>query len=178
MRIFLGAAVLYLFLLEDVQGGSKSSLERFGDIGQHLVPATAFCVSLSKGDKEGVIQLLKSSAVTMAVVYGIKYSTCCTRPYGGCYSFPSRHTSGAFMGTAYLDKRYGFVYSFPRFIISSVVGYSRTQAHKHHLRDVVVGAFIAYISAWTLTTPYQRQLIRISPLYDRDCCGLFLTKAF
>lgn len=177
---FLVLSLLFVSIIsgQKVHADSKGSLESFGDIGQHLVPVTALCISLSKGDREGAFQLLKTSAATMAAVYGIKYATCCTRPYGGRYSFPSGHTACAFMGAAYLDKRYGFVYAFPGIIISSVVGYSRTQSENHHMRDVVVGAFIAYISAWTLTTPYENNRVIITPLCEEGCKGVSFSKRF
>lgn len=142
------------------------------------MPIAALCFSLSKGDQEGVKQLLRTSAATMTTVYATKYATRCTRPYGGMYSFPSGHTAGAFMGAAYLDKRYGFAFSFPGVIISSVVGYSRTQSHKHHMRDVAMGAFIAYVSAWILTTPYENNCVVITPICEEGCNGLSLSKRF
>ena len=175
-------AVLFVFFSllpeQGAHAGSKSSLVAFGDLGQHLVPASALFFSLSKGDRVGAVQLVESYLVTLGTVYGIKYSTCCTRPYGGKYSFPSGHTASAFVGTAYLSERYGTAYAVPAFAISTVVGYSRTQSHNHHMRDVVIGAFMAYIAAVMFTDPYQKKSLVISPLCEEGCRGVSFTKNF
>lgn len=173
--------MLLFFSLLPEQGahaGSKTPLVTFGDLGQHLVPVSALLFSLSKGDREGTVQLLESYLVTLGAVYGIKYSTCCTRPYGGRYSFPSGHTASAFVGTAYLSERYGTAYAAPALAISTVVGYSRTQSHNHHMRDVVVGAFMAYIAAVIFTSPYQKRSLVISPVCEEGCRGVSFAKKF
>ena len=85
-------------------------------------------------------------------------------------SFPSGHTSTAFQGAAFIQKRYGWKYGAPAYVAASFVGYSRVEADKHHLEDVIAGAAIGILSSYYFTTPYKG--VVIAPIANNGVLGL------
>jgi hypothetical protein len=143
------------------------SLERAGDILSPAVPVAGLLISVAKDDKDGIVQLgataLTSTGVTQALKAATNDSAWGTRPNGGSYSFPSGHTSFAFAGAGYLHFRYGWEYGLPAAAVAAFVAYTRVDANKHHVRDVVAGSLVGYTSAFFLTDP-QNKNVRITPI--------------
>jgi len=121
-----------------------------------LIPAAAYGGTFYMDDKDGRPQFLKSLITNTAVTFGLKLAVDKERPdKSDDNSFPSGHTSTAFQGAAFIHKRYGFKYSLPAYAGAVSVGYTRVQADKHHIEDVLAGAAIGFISSWYFTTPYE-----------------------
>lgn len=78
--------------------------------------------------------------------YTLKYAIDARRPNGGRQSFPSGHTSAAFMGAEFIRKQYGPWWGAPAYAAASWVGYTRLDAHQHYWRDVLAGAAIGIAS--------------------------------
>lgn len=74
--------------------------------------------------------------------YSLKYSVDEQRPNGGGQSFPSGHTSMAFMGAEFIRKQYGWGWGVPAYLGASFVGWTRVWSGNHWTRDVVAGAAI------------------------------------
>lgn len=129
---------------------SKSAFTSYGDVGRYALPAGAALLSAWKGDGEGATQLFASAVVTAGLTYGLKYAVDTQRPNGGRYSFPSGHTSFAFIGAAYVHERYGWEWGLPAELAAAAVGYSRVDAKAHHWYDVVASAGLAHLSAYFL----------------------------
>lgn len=80
------------------------------------------------------------------MTYALKYAIDARRPNGGGQSFPSGHTSAAFMGAEFIRKEYGQWWGAPAYAAASWVGYTRLDAHQHYWRDVLAGAVIGIAS--------------------------------
>src|SRR5512147_2930187 len=84
---------LILCFTAGVQARASDAVEKAGDVLQYVLPATAAGMTLVYKDGKGLLQLGGSTALTLAVTYGLKYTVDETRPNGGSHSFPSTHAS-------------------------------------------------------------------------------------
>jgi len=125
-----------------------------GEAGQVALPLAAFAVSTCKRDREGINQLMLTGFMTIGTTYLIKCSINSRRPCGGNGSFPSGHSSAAFAGAAYLQRRYGWRYGLPAFCAAAFVGYSRVHVGMHRPIDVIGSALLALAFNELFTTPY------------------------
>lgn len=130
---------------------SDKGWQTYADIVAAGIPVTAGIISLANDDRNGLLQLAETGAVTVAATEALKYSINETRPNGGDHSFPSLHTSVAFAGAGYLHARYGWRTGLPFEILAATVGFARVQSRDHHWYDVVAGAAIGEGSAFLLT---------------------------
>ena len=144
--------------------GASEKNEKTGDILQIVIPtiglgSTIFYEKELKGTK----QFLKSLITTALITKSLKLATRKQRPNGECcQSFPSGHTSVAFMGAAFIHKRYGCRYSIPAYVGATFVGYSRVQADKHFVEDVIAGAAVGILSSFYFTKSYKGFIIDIT----------------
>ncbi|MDR3273916.1 MAG: phosphatase PAP2 family protein [Puniceicoccales bacterium] len=120
-----------------------NSLQKVGDVLQFVVPAYAFGLAMREETNEGVKQFGCSLASSQATVHVLKKVTNQKRP---CFregdkrnSFPSGHTSSAFLGATFIHRRYGFNQAIIPYGAAILTGVSRVQAKKRHVRDVVAG---------------------------------------
>jgi membrane-associated phospholipid phosphatase len=128
--------------------------EKFGDVMRIALPAGAVGISAAKRDGEGVAMLAASAVPTFGLTYGLKAVVHEDRPdHSGDDSFPSGHTSSAFLGASYLHYRYGWKYGLPAYALAALVGASRVEADKHFVHDVLASVVIANLSAYLLTDP-------------------------
>lgn len=153
--------------------GEESNAEKAGDILQILIPATAYGATFYLKDKKGRKQFYKSIFVNIGITYGLKLAVNKKRPEGhGKYSFPSGHTSAAFQGAAFIQKRYGWKYGIPAYIGATYAGWSRVEGEsdKHDATDVLAGAAIGILSSYYFTTPYKG--ITVTPVANNGFYGL------
>jgi membrane-associated phospholipid phosphatase len=90
--------------------------------------------------------LLLAVGRSWVVTAGLKYSIDETRPNGQSRSFPSGHTSIAFTGAEFIRKEYGWRWAAPAYIAAGFVGFSRVEAKKHYVHDVVTGAALGVLA--------------------------------
>lgn len=133
------------------------STEQAGTALQILIPAAGLGGTLFyEQGHEGLIQFTESFVVSQLITHGLKYTVNERRPNGVCCnSFPSGHTSAAFMGAAFIQERYGWRYGVPAYLGAAYVGYSRVQTRNHYVSDVLAGALIGSLSSYYFTTPYK-----------------------
>jgi membrane-associated phospholipid phosphatase len=150
---------------------SASSTEDAGDVLFVLLPVAGFATALIKQDREGQIQFAKAFAANAVATLGLKSAIDKQRPNGDCCdAFPSGHSSFAFMGATFIERRYGWKYGAPAYAAASFVAYSRVDADKHYVEDVVAGAAIGYLSSYFFTTRYPN--VSITPIAQRDFAGV------
>ena len=141
-----------------------------GDILQLVLPAAALTSCFIWSDtqetvwhKKPAIQFLKSYTTGLILQQSLKRIVLKPRPDGtDNYSFPSGHTTSAFSGAAFIQRRYGWNYGIPAYALASFVGYSRINANKHDGWDVLGGAVIGIGTAYLFTTPYTKKPIDVS----------------
>ena len=167
--------VAFIFTLTaSLPAHSASQVETNGDILQVVVPLTGLGVSLFyETNNEGSTQFYKAMGTTLLTTYTLKTITNKRRPDGSCCSsFPSGHTSAAFMGASFIHFRYGLKYAIPAYLAASYVGYSRVYANRHYPEDVLAGATIGILSSYYFTTRYNK--VRITPVVDKKTMLLIL----
>lgn len=135
------------------------TIEHIGDVTQIAVPVTALAMTLIKKDKKGVWQFAKSYGTTFVITRILKKTISKTRPDNkwSFDSFPSGHTSSAFSGASFIQKRYGWKIGAPAYALAVFTGYSRVHAKKHYPIDALAGAAIGIGSTYIFTTPYQQE---------------------
>jgi len=149
----------------------KSNIETGGDVLQILIPLTGYATTFYLDDQEGRNQFYKSFLTTVLITQGLKLTINEQRPNGsGNDSFPSGHTSAAFQGAAFIQKRYGWPYGIPAYAAATFVGYSRVQSNQHHIKDVIAGAAIGTLSSYYFTTEYKG--ITVTPFVESRTEGL------
>ena len=165
---------LYLtlvLLLAHESSANEKTIEYIGDGLAFIIPATAYGATLYLDDHDGQVQFYKSIATATATTFALKYSVRRERPDGSDdLSFPSAHTMFAFQGATFIHQRYGFTYAITAYIGAAFVGYSRIEADKHYLGDVVAGAAIGTLSSWFFTDRYRN--IDIKPIANNGSYGV------
>ena len=157
---------------------AKSTTQTAGDVLQLAVPLASFASTLLvEDDYTGSIQFAKALVATSLTTIAIKNIVNEQRPNGNCCdSFPSGHTSVAFMGASFIQFRYGWKYSIPAYAAATFVGYSRVDANEHYTRDVVAGAAVGILSSYFFTSPYKN--INITPYAFNQQLGLQVSGTF
>ncbi|CAK8724062.1 MAG: PAP2 superfamily protein [Candidatus Electronema aureum] len=156
---------------------ASNVVETSGDVLLGLIPAVAFGSTLYIKDTEGSMQFVKAFIANQAVTQGLKYTIHKDRPdESDDHSFPSGHTSTTFQAAAFIHKRYGWQCSIPAYLGAAFTGYSRVDADKHYVEDVLAGAVIGTISSFYFTEPYKG--VTVAPAASRDYIGITLTARF
>jgi hypothetical protein len=156
---------LILFLIFTYQQvfGQQNFSEQTGDALQIVLPVVALgSTFIYKSDDHPTCQFVKAYALSLSTTYLLKYAINKTRPNGGQYGFPSGHTTSAFTGAAFLQRRYGLKIGIPAYILAGYVGFSRIEANKHDVWDVLAGASIGIGSNLLFTRPYQSKKINVT----------------
>ena len=164
--------VVILILLWHPPGAfAKSSTEKNGDLLMLAIPAAGYGAALFLKDVEGRGQFHRSFLLNLGTTYFLKTVIDKQRPDGsGDDSFPSGHTSVSFQGASFIQVRYGWRYGIPAFAAASYVAWSRVNANRHDLLDVLAGATIGVISSRLLTR--ARSGAVVTPLAWRGYYGL------
>ena len=153
-----------LFLYAHSSFSQNKTIATSGDILVFALPATAISSTLILGDKKGTWQFTKGFLVNGIVTFGMLKATIDKeRPdMSDTNSFPSGHTSIAFQSASFIQKRYGWKYGIPAYILAGYTGYSRIEADKHDIVDVLAGAVIGVGSSYLFTTPYQQEHMELT----------------
>lgn len=178
---------------------SESVRRAFDDLSDvlQLLPAFSATYALAKEDYEGLKQLAIGFSATMGVTYtfklslnalGKKYPTqiaFAQRPNGGAFNgFPSGHTASAFSAAGFMQKRYGWKWGLPTFLLATLTGVSRVIAQKHTPFQVVAGAMIGFSINYLVSSKYidpSKESIafnRTSDIRDRSTYRISYTRAF
>lgn len=146
-----------------------------GSFMRTLIPAVAYGTTFYMHDKDGRIQFYKSFFTNLGVTYALKAMISEERPNGADDdSFPSGHTSVAFQGAAFIQKRYGLKWAVPAYVGAVYVGWRRVETDNHYTKDVVAGAVIGIASSFIFTRPYHG--FEVTPLAENGAYGLVVSK--
>lgn len=145
---------------------------------QIIIPAAALLSTVvyeKNNNYEGSKQFAKSLTTTLLATGALKVITHKKRPNGANYnSFPSGHTSAAFMGAGFIHKRYGLKAAILPYVGASYVGYSRVYAKKHDTVDVLAGAALGIFTSRYFTSPYDK--FSVTPVVTGDSVRVELSK--
>lgn len=149
------------------------AIESIGDIGEIALPAAALASAWIQEDREGVAQLFMAFALETGTVLILKEGVDRRRPDGGGSSFPSGHTASAFLGAAFLHRRYGWSYGAPAYVAAVFVGYSRLHAKRHWTTDVIAGAAVGVGANLVFTR--RKPTILVLPAADSDAVSCMIS---
>lgn len=154
--------LVFLFSLQSSFSQNRS-IEASGDVLLFVMPAVAFGSTIIKNDAKGNWQFAKGAVFNLALSYGLKQIIRKQRPNKENFnSFPSGHSSITFQSASFMQRRYGWKFGLPAYLIASYTGYTRIQADKHDIYDVLAGAVIGIGSTYLFTTPYQQKHMELT----------------
>lgn len=160
---------------------SRSTIGTSTDIAMFAPAAMGAGVAIINGDYKGLLQLGESLVASVAVSYALKYTIKKKRPDGSdSRSFPSNHTGFSFAGATFLQKRYGWKWGVPGYLVSCYVAWGRVYAKKHDAWDVLAGTAIGIGSAFALTSRYANEHeMTLAPVVDSTGgCGIHFSMKF
>ncbi len=161
MKKLLLIGILFLFIHSSFS--QNKTIATSGDILVFALPIAAGGTTLILGDKKGAWQFTKGFLVNGAISFGLKSIIDKERPdMSDTNSFPSAHTSITFQSASFIQKRYGWKYGIPAYILAGYTGYSRLEADKHDIIDVLAGAVIGVGSTYLFTTSYQQEHMELT----------------
>jgi len=77
-----------------------------------------------------------------------------------------------FADAAFIQRRYGWKWGVPAYLLSAYVGWGRTYAKKHDWWDVAAGAVIGAGSAYIFTRPFAKEHnVVVAPVATNDRFG-------
>lgn len=142
------------------------ALEDTGDILQLALPAIAGITTIIKKDWKGTKQFALSYGTGFIITHSLKKIVRKQRPEGrDLYdSFPSGHTTSAFSGASFIQRRYGWKYGKWAYLGATIVGISRMEAPNgwHDTWDVLAGTIVGIGSTYIFTTPYTKKHMEIA----------------
>lgn len=156
--------LMFIMFFSTVKAQNKS-ITTAGDILQMAIPAVALGSTFIWNDDntKPTWQFVKAYGTSLVLQQALKHIVLKPRPDGSDnYSFPSGHTTSAFSGASFIQRRYGWKYGVPSYILASFVGYSRIQAKKHDGWDVLAGATIGIGTSYLFTKPYAKTKVDVS----------------
>jgi len=135
---------------------------------------------------EQTIISVKAEIFAIAVSYALKYSTHVMRPDGSnSQSFPSGHTTQAFMAATMLHEEFGqnnIGISIAAFGLATTTGAMRMWNNKHWISDVLAGAAFGYffteLAYYTHRYKFSKRKndkITLLPYYNNQTFGLAAT---
>lgn len=160
--------------------GSRKAIRTSGDVLVFVTPVASLATVLALQDWQGLKQGALAGVSTIGVTYALKYLVKKERPDGSDnHSFPSMHTSVSFAGAAFIQRRYGWKWGIPAYVVSTYVGWSRVYGKKHDWWDVAAGAAIGAGSAYIFTRPFaKKHNLAISPVASDKHFGVYASMTF
>ena len=144
----------------------ETAIEKIGDYAQFGPAIASLVMIIGKNDKAGFWQFTKAMGGNLAATWTLKFAIDKRRPEGRLdgHAFPSGHTSFAFQGASFLQKRYGWTYGIPAYVIAGLVAYSRLEGinTRHDGWDVLGGIITGIGSTYLFTTPYARDHFKLN----------------
>lgn len=174
----LGIAVcLGLLLGLPVGVSAADAVETSGHVLRAALPAAALALTFRRDDAPGRRELYRSFAANVVATWALKHAIDQRRPDGDGLGFPSGHASMAFQSAAFLHRRYGAADAWPAYLLAGYVGWTRIEADRHDLGDVLGGAALGVVTSFLLTRP-RALPAEVIPVAGPELLGLRVRIAF
>lgn len=121
-KFILPCLLSTLFFLNSLSSSAQNrkTIETTTDILMFITPVAGFAGSLAIGDYQGTKQIIFSGATNLAMTYALKYVIRKERPdHSDHHAFPSSHTSVSFQGASFIQRRYGWKFGLPAYLLSA-----------------------------------------------------------
>ena len=178
---FVGWVGLLSLSAQQVEvGGARKAVRTSGDVGAIVLPVAGLAAVLIQQDWQGLKQGVFSAVATAGITYALKYSIKKDRPdHSDRHSFPSMHTATSFAAAAFIQRRYGWKWGLPAYVLSTYVGWSRVYGKKHDAWDVLAGAAIGAGCSYLFTRPFaKKHQLAVHPVAGEGCYGLYASMRF
>ena len=163
---------LFLLLITNVSA-QKNAVETSGDVIYYATPVFCLATTLLKKDYQGTKKLAFSAVMAVGTSYILKHTIRKKRPDGSDHhAFPSGHATVTFQGASFLQRRYGWKFGVPAYLLSIYVAWGRTFCDKHDWWDILGGAAIGIGSSYIFTKPYGRTRITLTPTVLQKSPGI------
>lgn len=159
---------------------SRKAVRTSGEIGTVLLPVAELTAILIQKDWKGLKQGLLSGATAMGTTYLLKEIIKKERPnHADHHSFPSMHSTISFSSAAFIQRRYGWKWGIPAYVLSTYVAWSRVYGKEHDGWDVLAGAVIGAGSSYIFTRPFaKKHQLTLSPVAGDGHYGLYASMKF
>jgi membrane-associated phospholipid phosphatase len=168
----LNAVVVVFFSICFIVSGLKvqgNNIEKSGEILRIGLPASALISSfIIEKQEDGLFQAAAAFGTTFLTTVVLKRIVDKDRPDGERYAFPSGHTSISFSAAAFMQRRYGWKFSMPFYLLAGYVGWSRVYVDKHDCWDVLGGAGLGIGCSYLFARPYEKNKIDVMFKRSRD----------
>lgn len=145
--------------------------EKSGDFLEIAMPLTAVGITYYHEDMQGFKELAYTLSATALTTVLLKKTVKKERPDGsGDDAFPSGHAAITFSSASFLERRYGWKYGVPAYLLASWTAYTRVDADKHEVEDVLAGAAIGYAFSYLFVS--ENQALKVAPLISKNYVGL------
>ena len=160
--------------------GSRKAVRTSGEIGTILLPMAELTAIFIQNDWKGMKQGILSGATAMGTTYILKQIVKKERPnHADFHSFPSMHSTISFSSAAFIQRRYGWKWGIPAYVLSTYVAWSRVYAKEHDGWDVLTGAVIGAGTSYIFTRPFaKKHQLTLSPIASDKHYGLYASLHF
>ena len=150
------------------------------DVFLVALPVAALTGVLINKDWEGLKQGCFTAVATVGATYILKAAVHEQRPDLSTWdSFPSGHASITFATAGFLQRRYGWKFGVPAYVLSTYVAWGRCFARRHNVWDVIAGAALGSTAAYLFTTPWARNHdLSVAPVATDTHLGLSASLSF
>jgi len=144
--------------------------EKSGDFLEIAMPLASVGITYYHDDMQGFKELAYTLSATALTTVLLKKTVEKDRPDGsGDDAFPSGHAAITFSSASFLERRYGWKYGVPAYLLASWTAYTRVDTDKHEIEDVLAGAAIGYAFSYLFVSEYQQ--LKIAPLVSKNYVG-------
>ncbi len=149
------------FIVSDIKA-QETDVEKSGKILRIGLPASALVSSfIIEKQEDGLVQASVAFGTTYLTTVILKRIVDKERPDGEKYAFPSGHTAISFSSAAFMQKRYGWKFGIPFYLLAGYVGWSRVYADRHDYWDILGGAGLGIGCSYIFARPYKKDRIDV-----------------
>ena len=136
--------------------GTRKAVRTSGDVGALLLPVAGVTAVLLQKDWQGLKQGVFSGVTTLGVTYALEHMSKKNVPTVA--TIIHFHPCTSLLCCRFcIQRRYGWKWGLPSYILSTYVGWTRVYGKKHDWWDVAAGAAIGAGSSYIFTRPFARK---------------------